>query len=158
MKIIYYLLEKITRFTGFFYRPTQSIWSVFQPKTFHPWRILQLFSLMSCIIILMSVVEAFIWICRILGSLCPHFDFPPQDSLNMRTSSSGPLNLGTLRHRVHNMSWGTSRPSPFFRTVAPRDILSWAIPMGYPISRSGDYLITWFVFYLQQKKPDFSLQ
>ena len=89
----------------------QSVYSVFQPKTFHPWWTLQIFSLITCITIYLYAGG---WdhplIFPYLKTPVPIFWIPPQDPPYMRTSP--------------------------FRTRC----------------------FTWFVSYLEQGKPNFSLQ
>ena len=76
----------------------QSVYSVFH-LTIHPWRILQLF-------------------CPILGPLCLHFDFPSSSPLH--DEDLHPQDLLTRKpHDIAPTTWGTSRPLPFLRTLAP---------------------------------------
>ena len=68
----YLSTRKSNPFHRFFMSSLQSVYSEFQPKIFHPWSILQLFSLVTCITIFTLVVETFLRFFPILGPVCPY--------------------------------------------------------------------------------------
>ena len=88
----------------------QSVYSVFQPKTFHPWWTLQIFSLITCITIY-----------------------------------------------LYAGGWDHPLIFPYLKTP----VIFWIPPQDPPYMRTSLFrtrCCTWFVSYLEQGKPNFSLQ
>ena len=122
----YVQTRKSNPFHGFLNGLTQPFYSVFQSYTFHPWRISQLFLLSICWWMKPSLFCVHI--------LTPPFRYPLRYDLLPQEL----FNLQAPQHRPHPHN---SRPIPFLRTSAHKANLIWEIPLGCPISRSGDIVL-----------------